>query len=448
MSRPRWRPRQRTGVAVEGLAHTGWATAEHDSPGALNLRTLRQLGLRPRGMGLKDLSQWPAEPPQPARWNPQQFARAFAELCPTGMAHDVEQYAKIVLKVSKTHGTDPALLAALVYQQSECDAQRVNSWGAGLTMLNRGLLPRDLDRGRWEYSRYEEPNWTAQVMRLQPIELKRGALIDPFTNLYLAAALLKILEQQCPHIDEPFGSHPHRHYVSHFIWGDEVKDSGAEDRILETRRRLLEYYRGVRAPTYARVRDVLLVSPMDGTPRIATSGLGDDRDDGKRRHAGIDYLSRFGEPIRAVADGKVIYAGTDLASDRKVNVAPDKANLVPPTSMGARGLFVELDHSQGLRSVYAHLAVYMVQAGDHVQRGQLLGYVGRSGIRESDPHLHFGLFADGQVLDPLEAMGGLVFGPGTTLRGPPKPQGSQRHSRRRERKQRKQRHGALMQPLP
>ena len=48
--------------------------------------------------------------------------------------------------------------------------------------------------------------------------------------------------------------------------------------------------------------------------------------------------------------------------------------------------------------------------GEQVTRGQLIGYVGRTGIRMSDPHLHFGLFQGARVLDPRDALAPLGLG--------------------------------------
>jgi murein DD-endopeptidase MepM/ murein hydrolase activator NlpD len=62
---------------------------------------------------------------------------------------------------------------------------------------------------------------------------------------------------------------------------------------------------------------------------------------------------------------------------------------------------VRVEHASGVVSIYAHLADYVVEVGQHIARGQLLGTVGRTGVQTSDAHLHFGLFDQGHVLDPL-----------------------------------------------
>ena len=85
--------------------------------------------------------------------------------------------------------------------------------------------------------------------------------------------------------------------------------------------------------------------------------------------------------------------------------------------MGPRGLFVEIDHGNGVVSLYSHLASYDVKIGERVEAGHRLGQVGRTGIRDSGAHLHFGLFHDGEVLDPLDYLAAYVFPPVLTKRG-------------------------------
>jgi murein DD-endopeptidase MepM/ murein hydrolase activator NlpD len=83
-------------------------------------------------------------------------------------------------------------------------------------------------------------------------------------------------------------------------------------------------------------------------------------------HAGIDIDAPMGTPVRATADGDVVRAG-----------------------MGAGyGRVVELDHGHGLSTLYGHLSGFAVSPGEHVTRGQVIGYVGESG-RATGPHLHY-----------------------------------------------------------
>jgi murein DD-endopeptidase MepM/ murein hydrolase activator NlpD len=69
--------------------------------------------------------------------------------------------------------------------------------------------------------------------------------------------------------------------------------------------------------------------------------------------------------------------------------------------MGARGLFVRLDHGNRVHTLYVHLRDYSVRMGEAVRQGQVLGYVGRTGMHTSDAHLHLGLFDGDTAVDPL-----------------------------------------------
>jgi murein DD-endopeptidase MepM/ murein hydrolase activator NlpD len=83
-------------------------------------------------------------------------------------------------------------------------------------------------------------------------------------------------------------------------------------------------------------------------------------------HSGIDIEAPYGTPVRATADGEVSDA-----------------------SMGSGyGREVVLDHGHDLRTVYGHLSAIAVLPGQHVIRGQVIGYVGQSG-RATGPHLHY-----------------------------------------------------------
>lgn len=83
-------------------------------------------------------------------------------------------------------------------------------------------------------------------------------------------------------------------------------------------------------------------------------------------HSGVDISATFGEAIRATADGTVEIAG--LAS--------------------GYGREVVIDHGYGVKTVYGHMSGFAVTAGQQVQRGQIIGYVGMSG-RSTGPHLHY-----------------------------------------------------------
>ncbi len=409
-----WKRRMRTGVVLDTSSTRG----AHDARGALDAQELRRLGLRPRGAGLADLSQWPEEPPSPARVSTTALASAMRKLCPTSVdSRELGTYARAIVRYSREFSVDPWLLAALVYTQSNCSADLDNGYGTGLTLINVGMHERHLRNGSYHFAVRGSDGWIRKQLDVSAFPFRHAALQKPEPNLYFAAAFLSVFQQQCAGIDAPFDSVPHRHAVSHFVWGDRVGDTGPEDRVLTARRRLLNSHAQTARPGGSSIGALSLDSPLDGYPRIVTSGLGDLRDHGRRLHRGIDFASEYGEPVRAVAAGKVTFAGVDWERKAHIPLEPWGATMVHERHMGPRGLFVEIDHGNGVVSLYAHLATYEVKTGEWVEAGQRLGEVGRTGVRDSGPHLHFGLFRHGKVLDPLDHLAPYVFPPELTKRG-------------------------------
>lgn len=98
----------------------------------------------------------------------------------------------------------------------------------------------------------------------------------------------------------------------------------------------------------------------------------------RRMHSGIDFRARTGTPIYAASDGRVEYAG------RK----------------GGYGNFVRLRHDGNLGTGYAHMSRMAVRSGETVKRGQVIGYVGSTGL-STGPHLHYEVYRGNQTVDPL-----------------------------------------------
>ena len=119
-------------------------------------------------------------------------------------------------------------------------------------------------------------------------------------------------------------------------------------------------------------------TPVLGVP--INSAFGNRRDPFTRKkafHSGVDFAAPKGTPILASAGGTVIYAG------RRPHY----------------GLTVEIEHSPGLVSRYAHASKLHVALGDVVMPQQRIADVGSTG-RSSGPHLHFEVLKDGRFVDP------------------------------------------------
>jgi murein DD-endopeptidase MepM/ murein hydrolase activator NlpD len=97
-----------------------------------------------------------------------------------------------------------------------------------------------------------------------------------------------------------------------------------------------------------------------------------------RFHAGVDFGARWGSPIVAAADGQVAAAGWAGGYGRQVRIA----------------------HGGGIVTSYSHMSEIVAQPGSYVHAGQLIGYVGSSGL-STGPHLHYEVRRMGQPVNPL-----------------------------------------------
>jgi hypothetical protein len=366
-----------------------------------------------------DLTVWDPEPDTPGDVKEERFAPALNQLCSSELSYQQStQFAHWILEACRRYDVDPFLLASLIYQESRCASAKKHPAGAvGLTGIDAALHAPFLRNGRYSYWVREGSEWLPRQVDVSPYLSSVQTLHQDKANIFFAAALMHVFAQQCPDIDGAFASVPHRHYVSHLLWGDRVLETDGEDRILRTRRAIIEYY--LTGPPVSRVRwkSVDLYCPLDGCPRKITGVLGDIRDEGKRAHKGLDFVSVLGEPVRAIADGWVVYAGVDAPGKGARKVTLDKSGAIRKNSMGPGGLFVQIQHKDNLMSEYMHLLNYLVQNGQWVKAGQIIGHVGDTGIRIDVPHLHFQMRDNGEILDPLVHLRPYLIGPKATFRG-------------------------------
>lgn len=126
---------------------------------------------------------------------------------------------------------------------------------------------------------------------------------------------------------------------------------------------------------------------LSSTPTIApvigvvTDGFGNRRDPftGKRAyHHGLDLSARRGTPIVAPADGVVVFAARN----------------------GGMGRMIRISHGFGFQTAYGHLDKILVEPGQDVRRGEVIGHVGSSG-RSTGSHLHYEVHKDGKFVNPL-----------------------------------------------
>ncbi len=98
----------------------------------------------------------------------------------------------------------------------------------------------------------------------------------------------------------------------------------------------------------------------------------------ERMHAGVDLAAAYGSPIAAAADGRVLSAGW----------------------RGGYGRAVLIQHAGGVETLYGHMSSIAAAAGSIVHRGQVIGYVGASGLA-TGPHLHYEVLKGGRAVNPF-----------------------------------------------
>lgn len=116
--------------------------------------------------------------------------------------------------------------------------------------------------------------------------------------------------------------------------------------------------------------------------------------DGQAFHDGIDLATFCGDRIVAAHDGVVLAAGRryDGVMGWRGDLAPYNQRLDEKRLWGTLPIVVVVDDGNGYRSVYAHFGRIVVERGQRVEAGQLLGYEGRTG-RATGCHLHYELFS-------------------------------------------------------
>ena len=131
----------------------------------------------------------------------------------------------------------------------------------------------------------------------------------------------------------------------------------------------------------------IFINPMLGFPIEASASSkiisfwGDPRDAGVRKHEGIDILAKKGSAVVAVADGTIDYVEESDIGGKIISLIP---------------------FNQSFSVYYAHLDTQLVQDGQKVKKGDVIGTVGNTGnARFTVAHLHFGIYTQGGAIDPL-----------------------------------------------
>ncbi len=101
----------------------------------------------------------------------------------------------------------------------------------------------------------------------------------------------------------------------------------------------------------------------------------------RRMHTGIDLTAQQGTPVYATADGRVTTAGRGEGTS-------------------GYGICVIVDHGYGYQTLYGHLSRVAVRPGQRVKRGEMIGYVGHTGLAQGN-HLHYEVIQNGNKVNPV-----------------------------------------------
>ncbi len=116
--------------------------------------------------------------------------------------------------------------------------------------------------------------------------------------------------------------------------------------------------------------------PAEG---VITAKFGETGGIFKTPHSGVDILEKVGTPVKATAEGVIAKVGRD----------------------NELGIFIEIDHLNGYRTIYAHLSDVVVSAGDPIRKGDVIGHSGETG-KARNPHIHYEVRYAGKPIDPLK----------------------------------------------
>jgi murein DD-endopeptidase MepM/ murein hydrolase activator NlpD len=119
--------------------------------------------------------------------------------------------------------------------------------------------------------------------------------------------------------------------------------------------------------------------PVRGT---ITSGFGwriSPFGDGNELHPGVDIAYTMGAPVVATADGEVVASGP----------------------AGGYGNLIQIDHGNGIATLYGHNSQLAVNVGQQVKKGQVIAYAGSTG-KSTGPHVHYEVRINNTPIDPMK----------------------------------------------
>ena len=163
----------------------------------------------------------------------------------------------------------------------------------------------------------------------------------------------------------------------------------------------------------AKYQEWLATSETTTEPTYSSGS--DDGDGGDDSYSGppssggwiipCDYIylsSAYGWREPPVEGASTFHSGVDLAADEGTPIWAAKGGTVYRAGYTEyNGYYVGIDHGDGFCSVYLHLTHYVADIGDYVSQGEVIGYMGSTGV-SSGPHLHLTIYYNGSPVNPAE----------------------------------------------
>ena len=110
--------------------------------------------------------------------------------------------------------------------------------------------------------------------------------------------------------------------------------------------------------------------------------------------------SPFGNRTSPTAGASSYHQGVDLSADVGTPIYASRGGQVTTATFGsAAGYYVKINHMDGFSSIYMHMTHYTVSPGQYVNQGDVIGYVGKTGVA-TGYHLHFGIMYNGAYVNP------------------------------------------------
>lgn len=177
--------------------------------------------------------------------------------------------------------------------------------------------------------------------------------------------------------------------------------SGGED---EQFRKLFSSWQNFEETGNAALAASVGKSPLSAAARAAAGIAGPISIPSRTPLEGMTMTSNFGLRIHPVLGGARAHKGVDLAAPVGTPIYATADGLVGKAAwFGGYGLYVQLQHGNNLETRYGHMSRLNVAEGQHVRKGDVIGFVGSTG-RSTGPHLHYEVRVSGAAVNPIPYM--------------------------------------------